>query len=80
MLGSYHTEIREYYSVTFNYCYTIQLIQKFEKRDFTYPASSSLIYAVTFLQKKYIRIFDGVMTICNVKLHFYFGVFFLPSM
>lgn len=32
---------------------------------------------MTFLQKKYIGIFDGDTTICNVTLHFYFVFFFL---
>lgn len=72
ILSSYCTEIREYYSVTFSYCYTIQLIQKFEKRNFAYSTSSNLIYALTSLQKKCFCSFDGETTIRNVELRFDF--------
>lgn len=57
------------------FCY-IQLLlhyswyRNWEKRDFY--LSSTLIYALTSLQKKCINIFDGEMTSHNAELHFDF--------
>ena len=50
-------------------------IQKKTKE--TLPIQPVAVYVLTFLQKKCTHIFDGEMTICNVKLHFYLFWFFL---